>query len=58
MARSNVRLSSITDRTFHTTEDLKRLKSDTAHKRSLDMDVVRRWTANSEKYGGGGRKLA
>ena len=57
MARSNVRLSSITDRTFHTTEDLKLLEGDTAHKRSLDMDVVRRWTANSEKYGGGDRKL-
>ena len=33
-------------------------EGDTAYKRSLDMDVVRRWTASSEKYGGGGRKLA
>jgi hypothetical protein len=24
----------------------------------LDMDTVRRWTANSERYGGGDRQLA
>jgi hypothetical protein len=58
LARLNVRVSSITGEASYTTEDLELLEGDTAHKRSLDMDVVRRWTANSERYGGGGRKLA
>ena len=57
LARLNVRVSSITGETLHTTGDLELLEGDTAYKRSLDMDVVRRWTASSEKYGGG-RKLA
>lgn len=57
LARLNVRVSSITGQTSHTTGDLKLLKGDTPHQRLLDMDVVRRWTAGSEKYGGG-RKLA
>jgi len=57
LARLNVRVSSITGETHHTPEDLKLLESDTPYKRSLDMDTVRRWTANSERYGGG-RKLA
>ncbi len=58
MARLNVRLLSITSVAFHTKEDLQLLEGDTAHKRSLDQDVVRRWTASSERYGGGGKKLA
>ncbi len=57
LARLNVRVSSVTGETLHTPEDLKLLEGDTPHQRSLDMDVVRRWTANSERYGGG-RKLA
>ncbi len=48
-----MRLSSITGKTFHTPEDLELLEDDTEYRRSLDMEVVRRWTANSERYGGG-----
>lgn len=55
VARLNVRISSITGETLHTTEDLELLEGDTAHQRTLDMDVVRRWTANSERYGGGSK---
>jgi hypothetical protein len=57
LARLNVRVSSMTGKTSHTTEDLELLESDTAYQRTLDMEMVRRWTASSEKYGGG-RKLA
>jgi hypothetical protein len=49
LARLNVRVSSMTGETHHTPEDLKLLEGDTPHQRSLDMDVVRRWTANSER---------
>jgi hypothetical protein len=56
LARLNMRLYSITGKTFHTPEDLELLEGDTVYKRSLDVDVVRRWTANSGRYGGG-RKL-
>ncbi len=55
LARLNVRLSSWTGEQHHTHEDLERLKGDTAHKRTSDMDVVRRWVASSEKYGGGSK---
>jgi hypothetical protein len=58
LARLNIRVSSITGERHHTPEDLELLEGDTSYQRSLDMDVVRRWTANSERYGGGGRKLA
>ncbi len=57
LARLNVRVSSMTGETSHTTEDLELLEGDTEYQRTLDMDVVRRLTASSEKYGGG-RKLA
>ena len=57
LARLNIRVSSITGETHHTPEDLELLEGDTPYQRSLDMDTVRRWTANSERYGGG-RKLA
>ena len=42
LARLNVRLLSITGEAFHTSEDLLLLEGDTAHKRSLDQEVVRR----------------
>jgi hypothetical protein len=58
LARLNIRVSSITGETHHTPEDLKVVEGDTSYQRSLDMDTVRRWTANSERYGGGDRKLA
>ena len=58
LARLNIRLSSITGETYHTPEDVKLLEGDTPYQRSVDMDTVRRWTANSESYGGGDRKLA
>lgn len=58
LRRLNVRVSSITGESHHTPEDLRLLEGDTTHQRSLDMDVVRRWTAHSERYGGGGRRLA
>ena len=57
LARLNVRMSSITGETSHTAEDLELLEGHTEYQRTLDMDVVRRWTASSEKYGRG-RKLA
>lgn len=58
LARLNIRASSITGETYHTPEDLELLEGDTSYQRSLDMETVRRWTANSERYGGGDRKLA
>ncbi len=58
LARLNVRLLSITGVAFHTKEDLRLLEGDTAYERSLDQDVVRRWTASSERYVGGDKKLA
>ena len=57
LARLNVRVSSITGEASHTAEDLELLEGDTASKRAVDMDAVRRWTANSERHGGG-RKTA
>jgi hypothetical protein len=57
LARLNVRMSSITGETSHTAEDLELLEGHTEYQRTLDMGVVRRWTANSEKYSRG-RKLA
>ena len=57
LARLSVRLLSITGVAFHTGEDLQLLERDTPYKRALDQEVVRRWVASSEKYGGG-RKLA
>ena len=61
LARLNVRMSSIISAKSYTTEDLELLEGDTDYQRTLDMDVVRRWTASREKYDGsrnGGRKLA
>ncbi len=58
LARLHIRVSSITGKTFHTDEDLKLLEQDTPQQRTTDMDIVRRWTANSERYGGGSKKLA
>jgi hypothetical protein len=58
LARLNIRVSSMTSETHHTSEDLELLEGDTSYQRSLDMVVVRKWTANSERYGGGERKLA
>lgn len=58
LARLNIRVSSMTVETHHTPEDLELLEGDTSYRRSLDMETVRKWTANSERYGGGTRKLA
>ena len=58
LARLNVRLLSITGVAFHTGEDLQLLEGDTLYKQSLDQEVVRKWAASSEKYGGGDKKLA
>ncbi len=58
LARLNIRVSSIIGKTSHTSEDLKILEQDTPQQRTTDMDIVRRWTANSERYGGGSKKLA
>ena len=58
LARLNVRLLSITGVAFHTSEDLQLLEGDTSYKRASDQEVVRRWTASSEKYGGEVKKLA
>jgi hypothetical protein len=57
LARLNVRMSSIISAKSYTTEDLELLEGDTDYQRTLDMDVVRRWTTRSEKYSRG-RKLA
>ena len=58
LARLNIRVSSILGNVFHTPEDVKLLEQDTPQQRTTDMDIVRRWTANSERYGGGSKKLA
>ena len=58
LARLNMRVSSMTGETHHTPEDLELLEGDTSYRRTLDMGTVRRWTANSERYGGGSRNLA
>jgi hypothetical protein len=58
LALLNFRVSSTTGETHHTPEDLEPLEGDTPYRRTLDMNTVRRWTASSERYGGGGRKLA
>ena len=58
LARLNIRVSSITGKTYHTPDDLKLLEQDTPQQRITDMDTVRRWTANSERHGGGNKKLA
>ncbi len=49
LARLNLRLSSITGRTFHTPEDLKLLEAEGPQRRTSDMEVVRRWVASSDK---------
>jgi hypothetical protein len=58
LARLNIRASSMTGETHHTPEDLELLKGDTSYQRTLDIETIRRWTANSERYGGGDRQLA
>ncbi len=58
LARLNIRVSSILGNVSHTPEDVKLLEPDTLQQRTTDMDTLRRWTANSEKYGGGTKKLA
>ena len=58
LARLNIRVSSILGNVFHTPEDVKLLEQDTPQQRTEDMDTLRRWTANSERYGGGSKKLA
>ena len=55
LARLHVRLSSMSTKTHHTPEDLELLKGDTLEREDLDRDVVRRWTANSERHGGGSK---
>jgi hypothetical protein len=51
LARLNVRLSSTIGKQVHTAEDLELLEGDTVHKRWLDMDVVRRWSADTGHAG-------
>ena len=58
LARLNIRVSSILGNVSHTPEDVKLLEQDTPQQRTEDMDLVRRWTGNSERYGGGSKKLA
>jgi hypothetical protein len=58
LARLNIRVSSILGNVSHTPEDVKLLEQDTPQQRTEDMDTLRRWTANSERYGGGSKKLA
>jgi hypothetical protein len=55
LARLNVQLSSTTSKVQHTPEDLELLKGDTHQREDLDRDVVRRWSANSERHGGGSK---
>ncbi len=55
LARLNVRLSSMVDRTLHTPEDSKLLEGDTVDRRWADMATVRRWTENSPRHGGGAK---
>jgi hypothetical protein len=58
LARLNIRVSSILGNVSHTPEDVKLLEQNTPQQRTEDMDIVRRWTGNSERYGGGSKKLA
>ena len=58
LARLNIRVSSILGNVSHTSEDVELLEQDTLGQRTADMDTVRRWTANSERYGGGSKNLA
>jgi hypothetical protein len=58
LARLNIRVSTILGNVFHAPEDVKLLEQDTLQQRTEDMDTLRRWTANSERYGGGSKKLA
>ncbi len=58
LARLNIRVSSTLGNVSHTPEDVKLLKQDTLQQRTTDMDTLRRWTANSERYGCGSKKLA
>jgi hypothetical protein len=58
LARLNIRVSTILGNVSHTPEDVKLLEQDTPQQRTTDMDIVRRWTGNSERYGGGSKKLA
>ena len=58
LARLTIRVSTILGNVSHTPEDVKLLEQDTPQQRTTDMDIVRRWTANSERYGGGSKKLA
>ena len=58
LARLTIRVSTILGNVSHTPEDVKLLEQDTPQQRTEDMDTLRRWTANSERYGGGSKKLA
>lgn len=58
LARLNIRVSSTVGKTYHTPEDLKVLEQDTFQQQDQDRDIVRRWTANSEKFGSGSKKRA
>jgi hypothetical protein len=50
LPRLNLRISSITGRTFHTPEDFELLKGDVPARRGYDMEVVRRWVANPDGH--------
>jgi hypothetical protein len=56
LARLNIRVSSIVGKTYHTPEDVELLKQDTLQQQDQDRDTVRRWSATSEKFGGGSKK--
>ena len=56
LARLNIRVSSIVGKTYHTPEDIELLKQDTLQQQDQDRDTVRRWSATSEKFGGGSKK--
>jgi hypothetical protein len=56
LARLNIRVSSIVGKTYHTPEDVELLKQDTLQQQDQDRDTVRRWSANSERFGGGSKK--
>ena len=56
LARLNIRVSSIVGKTYHTPEDIELLKQDTLQQQDQDRDTVRRWSANSERFGGGSKK--
>jgi hypothetical protein len=55
LARLNTRLSSTVGKTYHTPEDVELLKQDTLQQQDQDRDTVRRWSANSGKFGGGSK---